>query len=219
MAATLKIFYYHRHYCTSLQWQSKERTHHCSHQPNRAKEKSALVKVHNIQQLMNDVENWVTITEKEQYHYPGTQQVIMHCSDIATLPQYTHRLISNWDRTCRTAKEKRAYNIIASCIPCSQSKVNVILHFQVLCGQKAVEALHLNGIQPFNNSHWEKAKLWVEWWTRRCHLQMLCKEFSPLDDIDWSQCSKDTNAVEKKQRIKDNKHGITSIVDDCTLQK
>ena len=38
---------------------------------------------------MNDVENWVTITEKEQYHYPGTQQVIMHCSDIATLPQYT----------------------------------------------------------------------------------------------------------------------------------
>ena len=38
---------------------------------------------------MNDVENWVTIDEKEQYHYPGTQQVIMHCSDIATLPQYT----------------------------------------------------------------------------------------------------------------------------------
>ena len=38
---------------------------------------------------MKDVENWVTITDKEQYHYPGTQQVIMHCRDITTLPQYT----------------------------------------------------------------------------------------------------------------------------------
>ena len=74
------------------------------------------------------------------------------------------------------------------------------------------------GYSPLN-SHWEKARPWVEWYTRRCHLQMLCKEFSPLDDMDWSQCPKDTNAVEKKQRIKDDKHGITSIVDDCTLQK
>lgn len=29
---------------------------------------------------------------------------------------------------------------------------------------------------------------------------MLCKEFSPLDDMDWIQCPKDTNAVERKNR-------------------
>ena len=51
---------------------------------------------------------------------------------------------------------------MASHIPCSLSKVNVLFHFQVLCGQKEVEGLHLNGIQPFNNSHWEKARPWVE---------------------------------------------------------
>ena len=28
----------------------------------------------------------------------------------------------------------------------------------------------------------------------------VCKEFSPLDDMDWSQCPKDTNAVERKNR-------------------
>jgi len=28
--------------------------------------------LYTIQQLMKDVENWVTITDKEQYHYPGT---------------------------------------------------------------------------------------------------------------------------------------------------
>ena len=45
--------------------------------------------LYTIQQLMKDVENWVTITNKEHYHYPGTQQVIMHCRDITALPQYT----------------------------------------------------------------------------------------------------------------------------------
>ena len=38
---------------------------------------------------MKDVENWMTITNKEHYHYTGTQQVIMHCRDITALPQYT----------------------------------------------------------------------------------------------------------------------------------
>ena len=88
------------------------------------------------------------------------------------------------DKVYRTAEEKMAYNRIASCI---RTKANVLLHFQVLCGEKSVEALYLSGIQPFQNIHWEKARSWVEWWTRRCHLQMLCKEFSPLDDMDWSQ--------------------------------
>ena len=37
----------------------------------------------------------------------------------------------------------------------------------------------------------------VEW---QCHIQMLFKEFSLLDDNDWSECPKDTNAVERKNR-------------------
>ena len=60
-------------------------------------------------------------------------------------------------KVCRTAEEKTAYNRIASCIPCSKSKANVFLHFQVLCGEKSVEVLHLSGIQPFQNFH-EKAR-------------------------------------------------------------
>ena len=40
----------------------------------------------------------------------------------------------------------------------------------------------------------------MEWWTRQCHLQMLCKEFSLPDVNDWSECPKDTNAVERKNR-------------------
>ena len=101
---------------------------------------------------------------------------------------------------CRTAEEKKVYNTVASRIPCSKSKASVLLHFQVLCGEKALETLNLHGIEPFNNSHWGKAKTWVEWWTRHCHLQMLRKEFSPLDDDAWYQCPKDTNAVERKNR-------------------
>ena len=38
---------------------------------------------------MSDVENWVPITDKEQYQYPGMQQAIAYCSDIAKLPQYS----------------------------------------------------------------------------------------------------------------------------------
>ena len=60
------------------------------------------------------------------------------------------------DKVCRTAEEKTAYNRIASCILCSKSKANVLLHFQVLCREKSVEVLHLSGIQPFQNIHWEK---------------------------------------------------------------
>ena len=105
-------------------------------------------------------------------------------------------------KVCRTAEEKTAYNRITTCIPCSKSKTNVLLHFQVLCREMSVEVLHLSGIQPFQNFHWEKARSWVEWWTRRCHLQMLCKEVSPLDDMDWSPCPKDTNAVERKIEIR-----------------
>ena len=32
------------------------------------------------------------------------------------------------------------------------------------------------------------------------YIQMLCKEFSLLNDDDWRDCSKDTNAVERKNR-------------------
>ena len=104
------------------------------------------------------------------------------------------------DKVCRTAEEKRAFNTVASCIPCGQSKSTILLQFQVLCGEKPVESLHLHGLHPFNNSHWRKAKAWVEWWTRQYHVQMLCKEFSPLNDDDWRDCPKDTNAVERKNR-------------------
>jgi hypothetical protein len=62
------------------------------------------------------------------------------------------------DKACRTAEEKKVYNTVASRIPCSKSKASVLLHFQVLCGEKALETLNLHGIEPFNNSHWGKAK-------------------------------------------------------------
>ena len=45
--------------------------------------------LYTIQQLMKDMENWMTITNKEHHHYTGTQQVIMHCRDITALPQYS----------------------------------------------------------------------------------------------------------------------------------
>ena len=62
------------------------------------------------------------------------------------------------EKVCRTVEEKKVYNRIASCIPCSKSKANVLLLFPVLCGEKPVEALHLSDMQAFKNRHWEKAR-------------------------------------------------------------
>ena len=66
-----------------------------------------------IQQLMKDVENWVTITDKEQYHYPGTQQVIMHCRDItATVHAKESPLFMGWYPTGKKEFQKRSFGYI-----------------------------------------------------------------------------------------------------------
>ena len=49
--------------------------------------------------------------------------------------------------------------------------------------------------------HWDEATAWVAWWTRPNHLKMLCKPFTDVNDDVWDRAPKDTNAVERMNRL------------------
>lgn len=83
---------------------------------------------------------------------------------------------------------------------------NVRLCFEVLCNQQPLHKLTgiVKGLSSedasFLEKHcdWSLAKKWVEWWMRPRHLSMLHKDFSSMDEITWTQCPSNTNAVERK---------------------
>ena len=43
----------------------------------------------------------------------------------------------------------------------------------------------------------QRAKHWVQWWTRPKHLKMLCKPFTEMSSGDWEKCPRNTNGVER----------------------
>ena len=114
------------------------------------------------------------------------------------------------DKVCKCTSnrdlEKKTFSMIAASIQKLSGMHNVKLCFEVLCSQQPLHKLKgiVKGLSPedasFLEKHcdWSLAKKWVEWWMRPCHLSMLHKDFSSMDEITWTQCPNNTNAVERK---------------------
>ena len=62
---------------------------------------------------------------------------------------------------------------------------------------------------------WSGAKTWVQWWTRKRHLQMLTKPFSVMNPSDWDRAPRNTNGVERMNastKSGDQKHSLYSAM-------
>ena len=60
-------------------------------------------------------------------------------------------------------------------------------------------------------NNWKQAAAWVGWWSRLKHLKMLCKPFKDMEDADWDRAPKDTNGVERMNRLSKTRGSIHSL--------
>ena len=106
---------------------------------------------------------------------------------------------------CNRKLATEAFCAIAKLVTSVKTKDDVLKCFDALQGSLPLSSLnHLK--LPLSDEHftvvetecdWSGAKTWVQWWTRKRHLQMLAKPFSIMNPDDWDRAPRNTNGVER----------------------
>ena len=101
--------------------------------------------------------------------------------------------------------EKEAFSLVAVAVQKVLTQQHVLQLFQCLCGnlniaevQNIVPGLTAGHIAAATeNSKWEAAIHWINWWVRLAHLRMLSLAFTDMPKTVWESAPSSTNAVEK----------------------
>ena len=106
---------------------------------------------------------------------------------------------------CNRKLANEAFCAIAKLITTVETKGDVLRCFDVLQGASPISSLkhlklsisddYIDVVETECN--WSGAKTWVQWWTRKKHLQMLAKPFSVMNSEDWDTAPRNTNGVER----------------------
>ena len=106
---------------------------------------------------------------------------------------------------CNRKLATEAFCAIAKLVTSVKTKDDVLKCFDALQGSLPLSSLnHLK--LPLSDEHftvvetecdWSGAKTWVQWWTRKRHMQMLAKPFSIMNPDDWDRAPRNTNGVER----------------------
>ena len=117
------------------------------------------------------------------------------------------------DKVCKhhhpekRAVEKEAFILLAAAIQRVHTQQHVYQLFECLCGSRNISqvqnivpgltAAHIAVVTE--NSKWEGASHWVNWWIRPAHLRMLSQAFTEMPKAVWENAPSTTNAVERKK--------------------
>ena len=112
--------------------------------------------------------------------------------------------------------EKEVFNLVAAAIQKVHTQQHVFQLFQCLCGkldigrlQNIVPGLTATHIATVTeNSKWEGAVHWVNWWIRPAHLSMLSQAFTKMSEEVWKNAPSTTNAVERKNLDSKQNHPV-----------
>ena len=112
--------------------------------------------------------------------------------------------------------EKEAFNLVAAAIQKVHRQQHVLQLFQCLCGNldiaevqsivPGLSAVHIATVTE--NSKWEGALHWVNWWIRPAHLRMLSQAFTDMPEAVWASVPSSTNAVERKNLDSKQNHPV-----------
>ena len=117
------------------------------------------------------------------------------------------------EKANKDKKSLRLFKDIAYAIPALEEKSDVLLAFQVLCGneelqsEKSTDLLSkipikspVPDLSVIDTSDWSKAINFVKWWTNPNIVRMFSVAFTGMSRAEWESMDKTTNPVENENK-------------------